>query len=739
MRKLMWFSIGFAGSCLLLVSLAGMGPLMIPLFVLAGGMLAAIVLGRKVPMFRILALVLAGAVGSCVWYALYRSVYLEPVSSLDGATRQAVIRTNDYGFETDYGSAVDGMLEWKGRNYPVRAYLDTEESILPGINLEGNFRFRLTTPDGAEGLTSHSGRGILLLAYQQGDLTLSQNQELHFSERTAVFRNRIGGMLQQLLPEGTYPLAKGLLLGDATDLSYGVDTALKVSGIRHVMAVSGLHISILFALITTVAFRNRFLTAALGLPVLFLFAALAGFSPSVNRACIMCALMMAGQLLDREYDPLTALSFSVLVMLLCKPVLVISVSLQLSVASVAGILLLRKPVENAIADLLKWNHGHRKLRSWFLSSVSISLSAMVFTVPLCAWYFGTVSVIGILTNLLTLWIISGIFYGLLLMLLLSAFEIGAATFLGQCVGWMIRFVLVIAQALAAFPAACVYTASVYTVFWLIFGYVLLFFFLFSSKRKPIVFACCLLLSLCVSLLCAYAEPLLHGTVVTVLDVGQGQCILLQSEGRTYLVDCGGDNDKTAADKAAAHLLSRGIRRLDGFILTHGDRDHMGGAENLLTRVASDVLIVPPVTMTQNLPAQTVLAADREIILRWGTSEIRIFGEKAPEIGNENSLCILFDTEKCDILITGDRNREGEMRLLQTAPIPQVDVLIAGHHGSKFATSEELLKTVSPKTVCISVGTDNIYGHPSTETLERLEKFGCKVYRTDIHGNITIRR
>ena len=104
-----------------------------------------------------------------------------------------------------------------------------------------------------------------------------------------------------------------------------------------------------------------------------------------------------------------------------------------------------------------------------------------------------------------------------------------------------------------------------------------------------------------------------------------------------------------------------------------------------------------------------------------------------------SLCVLFDTEKCDILVTGDRNAFGERSLLRHADIPNVDVLIAGHHGSKYSSCQELLEATRPQIVCISVGADNPYGHPAQEVLDRFSGFGCTVYRTDQQGTITIRR
>ena len=212
--------------------------------------------------------------------------------------------------------------------------------------MQGTFRFRVTTPDGAEDATYHPGKGIFLLAYQQGDVSISKPEELPRWTIPARIRARMQMLLGHLLPGDVVGFAKALLLGDTTGLDYQTDTALKISGVRHVVAVSGLHISILFGLISTLTFRKRYLTALLGLPVLALFTAVAGFTPSVVRACIMMALMMLATLLEKEYDGPTALAFAVLVLLAVNPLAVTSVSLQLSAASVAGIFLFRERLHN---------------------------------------------------------------------------------------------------------------------------------------------------------------------------------------------------------------------------------------------------------------------------------------------------------------------------------------------------------------------------------------------------------
>ena len=514
------------------------------------------------------------------------------------------------------------------------------------------------------------------------------------------------------------------------------------------MAVSGLHVSILFGLLSLVTLKNRFLTALVGFPLLTLFAAVAGFTPSVTRSCIMAGLMLLALLLNKEYDAPTALSFAVLVMELCNPLVITAVGFQLSVVSVGGIQLFHPGLSAWLKGKLGEEKGRslrKRLKSAVISSVSITISATVLTTPLSAYYFGTVSLIAPLTNFLVLWLIAGIFYGVVAVCLLSFVWLPGATGLAWAISWPVRYIYRITGLLSRFPLAAVYTESRYIVWWLVFVYILLAAVLLRKNRKILMPGCLAVLTLCGSLLISWSEPAMDNCRLTVLDVGQGQSILLQSEGKTYLIDCGGDNDEMTADLVARTLLSQGISRLDGVILTHLDRDHAGGASYLLSRIPTQLLLMPytaepeeAAALEEKTSGQAVLVR-KDMVLSYGNTKMHIFSPYYAGSDNENSLCILFDTEKCDILVTGDRSGFGERLLLRKNVVGDVDVLVAGHHGSDNSTCEELLSAVKPEIVCISVSEDNPYGHPGGELLKRLEAHGCTVYRTDKDGTIIIRR
>ena len=235
-------------------------------------------------------------------------------------------------------------------------------------------------------------------------------------------------------------------------------------------------------------------------------------------------------------------------------------------------------------------------------------------------------------------------------------------------------------------------------------------------------------------------------MLSVIDVGQGQSILIQQNNAWYLVDCGGSHRGVTADTVANYLFSQGVFHLDGVILTHYDADHAGSLLDLLTSVDVDKIYMPDVSDSNGIRESVEAVCPEKVSLITESSKLELNGgnftlypaESAAD-DNESSVCVLFQAENCDILITGDRSSAGERALLKQATLPQLELLIAGHHGSHNATSADLLYATRPKTVAISVGENNRYGHPRQELLDRLSRFGCEVYRTDLQGTIIFRR
>ena len=748
MRKLVWFSIGFC-----LAAVVGCTWLNSQLFLLAAGVAAVclavcLIVMLRLPKVRVAGMLVFGCILGFLWQLGYESWYLSAASAADGRKAEFTIYATDYSYQTNYGSAVEGKLYLSGKEYKVRTYLPKGVEMNPGDSVNGSFTIRCTLPGYSKESDYYRSNGTFFVAYPEKEVTVTAARELPLYAYPAVMRRAITDRLQALFPEDVSGFARALLVGDTEGIDYETDTAFKISGIRHVIAVSGLHVSILFSLVYFFTGRRKWLTALIGIPALFLFAAVAGFSPSITRACIMHSLTVFALLFEREYDPPSALAFAVTVMLAVNPWTVTNVGFQLSVGCMVGIFLFSDRIKRWLLEKKRLGRFHgiaKKLAGWFSVSVSISISATVFTIPLCAYYFGLVSLVGVLTNLLTLWIVTYVFYGIMLACVVSQLFFGAGAAIAWLVSWGIRYVLWMSKGMASFPLAAVYTSSPYIIFWLIFCYVLFAAFLLMKQKHPMLLGCCAAIGLSIALLASWTERTNDSLRMTVLDVGQGQCILLQSDGRNYLVDCGGDSDTAAADKAAAMLLSQGIYRLDGLILTHYDADHAGGAVYLLQRIHADVLFLPNsldkdgyAPLLQSYAEGRVLEINTDVEITFGATKLRLIPSEKAISDNESGLCILFQREKCDILITGDRSAKGELELIRHMTLPDLEVLIVGHHGSKYSTGRELLIKTTPEIAIISVGEDNHFGHPTQEVLDRLEQFGCVIYRTDRDGTVIYR-
>ena len=318
MRKLMWFTMGYAVACAVgAYLLRGRGLLLLALFCAALAW-SAWFLRRHEAVKRAGVLFLGCAIG-CLCFFGYEYAVLRPAAILDGETVEVTIRVTDYSWESDYGIASDGEIELSGRRYKVRFYLNEERELKPGDVVRLRAQLRLTDEGGEREPTFHRTSGILLLLYPRGDAELLPPQVRKVLDLPAHWSHTLKGIIDSCFPEDTHAFAKALLLGDKSGLSWQQSREFSLSGISHIVAVSGLHVSILFGFIGMVTGKRRWLMLLVGIPVLLCFGAMAGFTASVTRAVLMQMLFLLALAVNREYDPPTALSFAALVLLIPCP------------------------------------------------------------------------------------------------------------------------------------------------------------------------------------------------------------------------------------------------------------------------------------------------------------------------------------------------------------------------------------------------------------------------------------
>ena len=237
--------------------------------------------------------------------------------------------------------------------------------------------------------------------------------------------------------------------------------------------------------------------------------------------------------------------------------------------------------------------------------------------------------------------------------------------------------------------------------------------------------------------------------VAVLDVGQGQCIAVMSGERTMVIDCGGlFTLENAGETAGAYLRSCGRDRIDLLLLTHLDADHCNGVTMLMEMLPVDRLILPAVgeneeryrgeilecagdhgTQIEELSQDSVVSLDK-------IQTLVFVPEQAQDAGARCLMCQV-SLGQFDMLVTGDAPKAMEKKLLETHLLGDMELLVVGHHGSRNASSGELLGSIGAKTAVISVGY-NTYGHPTYETLERLRAYGYSIHRTDLNGTFELR-
>lgn len=705
---------------------------------------------------RMVVLVLAAGVAFGVFYqTLYDFMWVDPVRPLEGTEQVVTVTLSDYAQAHTYGAKVTALLD-VGAPRLVKVQLYGDETLLscgPGDRVTTNASLRSAQMIHEKKVTSFTSKGMHLLLYAKGDLLIEPANGRTFLYSPLYFSQLLQEKIAQLYQGNARILMTALLTGDRTHFDDTLYSQLSETGVTHVTAVSGMHCAFLFGVVRLLV-KSRRKAALIGMPLLFFFMLMVGAAPSVTRACFMIAILSAAPLLHRENDSLTTMSAALLLILMGNPYAAASIGLQLSFLSVAGILLFSNRIYGALSGKHRDGAAKRQSAVWrlVLSALSTTVSASLFTLPLVAYYFGCVSLISPLTNLLCLWAVSFSFYMGILSLLVGFVYLPVAAVLAIPASAALDYFMAVVRLFAQIPYHAVYTSNAYLPGWIFYVYLMLAAALLDKKRRLRTVVLTAVLS-ATTLGIVIALPVLANgrasMTASVLDVGQGESVLFVSGGASALVDCGSSNSWINAGSVAANQVNTlGQTELTYLILTHYHADHANGIETLLSRVSVKYLVIPEVHGAEEraLQAEVLTAAEaygiptlrltEETELSMGEAVLTLYPPLGAGSINEEGLSLLCSCQDFDMLVTGDMDSETEALLLQTADLPDLEVLVVGHHGSKYSSSVAFLEETAPEVAVISVG-DNSYGHPAPETLQRLEEAGVEVRRTDRGGTISI--
>lgn len=576
----------------------------------------------------------------------------------------------------------------------------------------------------------------------------------YLTELRKIWMERI----HEIFPEKESGILDAMLFGTKDFLGEDIKYDFQAAGISHIMAISGLHISLIGMAVWSGLQWIGFpigISVGLSFPILFGYLILIGNPATAFRACFMFALMAMAKVLGRAYDKLSALSAAGMLLLLDNPDLLFSSGFQLSFLAVIGMSEFGENIEK-IYEIM-WKGKNKKI--W--KDIRMGISLWIFSLPIVLFHFYQVSVVGILCNLVViplLPIVAGTAFGALF---LGTWNIR----LGSIVGSLAYGILKLYQWMgdvAQHLSVGVWTPGQPSIVEMILYYAIILGIWAVSRwlaaqeefvkkyRLHVIVGHIFCLGILILLI---ARSWNNPKQITVLDVGQGDGIVIQENGYTAMLD-GGSSSRSNVGKyvIVPYLKQQGIATVHLVMVTHSDEDHVNGIEEVLEEAKKGWLSVKilcmPGWMKNTENGKALLEAAKEIQctviyvetgdqIRMGDGIFEVLyptDEDFSQSPNEGSLVVAYRTPEASGLFMGDLPMEQEQYLLQE--VSDCEYIKIGHHGSNGSTSNALLERADPEVALISCGKNNRYGHPGKELLERLE--GICILRTDQQGALTIR-
>ncbi len=574
-------------------------------------------------------------------------------------------------------------------------------------------------------------------------------REALYQLRLHLLKNLYAGF-----PQKEASILAKMLLGVDSGLDEAVRNLYQENGIVHILSISGLHITMLgMGLYRGLRRLSCPMSGAAVLGGLLIvgYGIMTGFGISACRAIGMYLIRMLGEILGRTYDMLTAMGVLAVIMLVDNPLLVYHSGFLLSFSSVCGVGLLSPLLQLSV----EWFGKHsgegqivsrgKKLLQNTASGLSVSMAVTLFTLPIQLFFFYKIPIYSVLINLFVIPFMSVVMLVGFLVMLMPWFQ-----FLSPLESGIFQWFEWLCNSFEELPGHT-WIIGRPAMWQILFYYVVLMGIILAGKRihellRSVMF---------IGLVLFMGLQVDTGLKITILDVGQGDCICVQTaQGRCFLFDGGSSSRQNVGEKVILPFLQQaGIDRIDAVFLSHPDTDHYNGILQLLEsgEIPIGTLYLPKVGAASRADFEVILAAAENVEVqyaakgdRWQLGELSLTclhpSEGYEADSNSYSACYLLQKGGFSMLFTGDVEGQGEELLtaqLRQRGIQEVDVLKAAHHGSRYSTSEAFLQGLDMGLTVISCGRNNSYGHPHAETLERLETEKCEVMLTAEYGAVTI--
>ena len=702
-------------------------------------------------------------------------------------------------------SQINEMQEIFGKNASALCYLQEDETLPKAgsyVRVFGEVSpFLQATNPGEFDAAAYYRRKDCLFALRKTKITAQTKTYGRLEEFLSQLRYESEVLFRKLLGEKNGATASAMVIGQKKGLDSEVKALYQGAGISHLLAISGLHLSLigagLFGLLKKVRLPVA-LSAGISTWILIVYAQLTGMGISTRRALVMFLLFLAAGLLKRTPDLPTSLAVAALLLLVPRPQRILDAGFQLSFSAVLGIAVMIPVLQDGWEDaapslrvtdgVAGWNIARtaivrtcRLLRKNILAGLGITMTML----PFLLIHFYEWSPWSVLLNLAVIplmGILLPCLMGLQLVARLTAFThclelpqhllCTAIEAIFSCYEQLCRFTTALPGSILHTGYPTWQTLTAYTI-----GLIALA--VSGKKLRPH-----LRLAAAVCLMGIFLIRLPGELNVTMLDVGQGECVGIETrEHHVYLVDAGSTSKKkTGQYQIIPWLKYIGTRSVEGIFITHWDEDHISAVGELLewsksSRVKIRRIFLPDVALKDevletllqqieeaNVSVEYLSAGERMTDGALQISCLHPYAKKVPEDRNDASLVLRLSQGDFQMLLTGDLEKSGEDWLVEQArpaveqPQPagqeqalsrvpsnqpaaqnslRCTILDAGHHGASNATGEALLDLAQPELVLISCGKNNRYGHPAPETLKRLEERGIRWYATAEVGAIQV--
>lgn len=701
-----------------------------------------------------LAFIVAGAVclglatGMLCWNDLLSQ--MDAMSSASGTFHAKVTSDSTESTFSPYSEGV--LVSEDGARLSVRIYWDSEDEVLPlGAEFDSRGSF--------SALDADSGGLSMFESRIGGSFSPSDIEDARWGNSLqGVFgsvREHFAELLREHSGSGEI-LLEGIVLGNRSQLS-GSDLyeSFKIAGIAHLLAVSGSHMSIVMSLVSwvigTAGFSRRTSVAAIAV-VTVSYLMLTGMQPSAFRACLMAVLGSFSWLAHRRKSSLSALCLAILAMLELDPSNAFSVGFELSVLGVMGLCIFMPLATTWMSAILPGKPG-RKLSE----PLAMTFVAHVATMPVSVPLFGMLSLIGPFVNIVASPAISFFLGGGILAMFACAVCDSAGSLVLDVLCMLGDAFCSLVELSATVPHASIACYAPSALAWgVTLACAVLLWARWPMPTRSNLGRAAAGLAAAIGVAIVFSWPSGEAQIV-MLDVGQGDSILIRDGDAKILIDTGQQDSMLRQE-----LGRNGIYSLDAVVITHFDDDHCGSLAAMESMVTVDEVIVSEGSIelgeadegsAEVLQTAAELAGEGNVVEMSEGDSIEVSDrmtltmvwpeETVEESGNGDSLCLLLEYDadgdgSADFraLFTGDAESE-ELEQMADDGLGDIDLMKVGHHGSSVALSDEALEALDPQIALISVGEGNSYGHPSQVTLELLEEHGVEYWRTDLDGEITL--